>query len=118
MPTQPPTKWVPGALSPGTSAILAEAYIQSIEHTQKYNILKTHKIIAYFRYVDDILIIYDNKNTNIDQTLNDFNNIQPTLKFTIEKEKHKILNFLDLTIHRKRNTYNTQYIENPLTRIS
>jgi hypothetical protein len=85
-----------------TSAILAEAYIQSIEHTQIYNILKTHKIIAYFRYVHDILIIYDNKNTNIDQTLNDFNNMQPTLQFTVEKEKHETINFLDLTIHRKK----------------
>jgi hypothetical protein len=85
-----------------TSAILAEAYIQNIEHTQIYHILKTQKIIAYFRYVDDILIIYDNKNTNIDQTLNDFNNLQPTLKFSIENKKHKILNFLDLTIHRKK----------------
>jgi hypothetical protein len=68
----------------------------------KYTIFLKQKIIAYFRYVDDILIIYDNKNTNIDQTLNDFNNLQPTLKFTIENEKHKILNFLDLTIHRKK----------------
>jgi pyruvate/oxaloacetate carboxyltransferase len=60
-----------------------------MEHTQIYHILKTQKIIAYFIYVDDILILYNNKNTNIDQTLNDFNNMQPTLKFTIEKEKHK-----------------------------
>jgi hypothetical protein len=52
--------------------------------------------------VDDILIIYDDKNTNIDQTLNEFNNMQPTLHFTIEKEKHKTLNFLDLTIHRNK----------------
>jgi hypothetical protein len=27
--------------------------------------------------------------------------LQPTAKFTIEKEKHEQINFLDLTIHRK-----------------
>jgi hypothetical protein len=36
------------------------------------------------------------------QILNDFNNLQPTLKFSIENKKHKILNFLDLTRHRKK----------------
>jgi hypothetical protein len=53
------------AMGAPTSAILAEVYIQNMEHTQIYHILKTQKIIAYFRYIDDILIIYDNKNTNI-----------------------------------------------------
>jgi hypothetical protein len=77
------------AMGAPTSAILAEAYIQNMEHTQIYRIVKTHQIIAYFRYVDVILIIYDNKNTNIDQILNEFNNLQPTLKFTIEKEEHE-----------------------------
>jgi hypothetical protein len=70
-----------------TSAILAETYIQNMERTQINHILKAQQIIAYFRYVDDILIIYDNKNTDINQTLNEFNNLQPTLKFTIEKRR-------------------------------
>jgi hypothetical protein len=81
-----------------TSAILAETYIQDTEHTQIYHILKTRQIIEYFRYIDDI--IYEEKKTDINQTLNEFNSIQPTIKFTIEEE-HKSINFLDLTIHRK-----------------
>jgi hypothetical protein len=98
------------AMGAPTSTILAETYIQNMEHTQMYHILKTQEIIAYFRYVDDIIIIYENKNTDINQTLNECNNLQPALKFTIEKE-HESINFLDLTIHRKKSAYNIQYIE-------
>jgi hypothetical protein len=36
-------------------------------------------------------------------TLNEFNKLQATINFTIEKEQHKSINFLDLTIHQKNN---------------
>jgi hypothetical protein len=68
-----------------TSSILSETYIQHIEHTQIYPILVQQQIIAYYRYVDDILIIYDQNETNIEHTLNEFNKLQQTIKFTIEK---------------------------------
>jgi hypothetical protein len=56
-----------------TSAILAEVYIQYIEHKKLYPIVKKHQIIGYFRYVDDILIIYNRNKTNIEETLTEFN---------------------------------------------
>jgi predicted NodU family carbamoyl transferase len=46
-----------------TSVIIAGTYLQSLEHNQVYNFLTKHKIIGYFRYVDDILIIYDKNKT-------------------------------------------------------
>jgi hypothetical protein len=49
-----------------TSSILAEIYIQHMEHTQIYPILRKQQIVAYYRYGDDILIIYDQSRTNID----------------------------------------------------
>jgi hypothetical protein len=52
-----------------TSAILAEIFIQHMEHKHIYTILKTQQIIAFYRYVYDILIIYDQNKTNIKQTL-------------------------------------------------
>jgi hypothetical protein len=52
------------------------------------------------RYVDDILIIYDQNKTNIDHTLNEFKKSQSTINFTIEKEEHESVNFLDIVIHR------------------
>jgi hypothetical protein len=38
-----------------------------------YDIFVKHKIIGYFRYVNDILIIYNEKHTDINLTLHDFN---------------------------------------------
>jgi hypothetical protein len=82
-----------------TSAILAETFIQHMEHKQLYPILRTHEIIAHYKYVD---IMYDQNKTNIEQILNEFNNIQQSIKFTIEKEQHTKINYLDITIHRKK----------------
>jgi hypothetical protein len=45
-----------------TSSILAETYIQHMEHKQIYPILIKQQIIAYFRYVDD-MIYKHRKNT-------------------------------------------------------
>jgi hypothetical protein len=43
-----------------TSDILAEVYhVQHLEHASVVDILKTHQILDYHRYVDDILIVYD-----------------------------------------------------------
>jgi hypothetical protein len=39
--------------------IQSEAYIQYVEHKQLYPVLVKYQIIGYFRYVDDIFIIYN-----------------------------------------------------------
>jgi hypothetical protein len=46
-------------------------------------------------------MIYDQNKINTDHTINEFNKLQPTIKFTTEKEQQESINFLDLTIHRK-----------------
>jgi hypothetical protein len=63
------------AMGAPTSAILAETFIQHMEHEYLYPILIAHEIIAYYRCVDDIFIIYEQNKTNIEQTLYEFNNI-------------------------------------------
>jgi hypothetical protein len=50
-------------------------------------------IIGYFRYVNDIFIIYNQKEINIYEILP---------KFTTEKEQHNSINFLNLTILHRR----------------
>jgi hypothetical protein len=50
-----------------------------------YPILIKYQIIGYFRYVDSILLIYDKRKTNIDETLAEFNEQQPTIKFAIKE---------------------------------
>jgi hypothetical protein len=69
-----------------TSAILAQVFIQHLEHTEIINILQKSQITDYHRYIDDILIIYNTHITNIDNILHEFNSLHHKIKFTIEKE--------------------------------
>jgi hypothetical protein len=84
---------------PQISSILSETYIQHMEHKQIYQLLKIQQIIEYFWYFNDIHTIYDKKTHK--KTPNEFNNLQPSIRFTIEKELHEAINFLHLTIHCK-----------------
>jgi hypothetical protein len=103
------------AMGAPTSAILSEIYLQSIENNIIYNILKTHKIKGYFRYVDDILIVYNTNESNIHNVLKEFNQITPKLKFTIEEETQQKINFLDITIHREQHHITTNVYRKPTT---
>jgi hypothetical protein len=85
-----------------TSSILSEIYLQYLENTKIYDILSSSKIQGSFRYVDDILVIYNENYTDIEEVQNAFNNITPGLNFTLEVENDK-LNFLDLTITKPAN---------------
>jgi hypothetical protein len=90
-------------MSAPSSAILAEIYLQYIECFSIYDILQKHKIIGYFRYVDDILLVYNEETTNINLTLQEFNKIHPKLIYTIEKEENNKIHFLDIIIQRTEN---------------
>jgi hypothetical protein len=67
-----------------TSSLLSEVFLQSLKHNSIYKIIIELNIKAYFRYVDDILIIYDNQVTDIAHTLSLFNNLHPNITFTME----------------------------------
>jgi hypothetical protein len=84
-------------------AILAEVFLQYLEHTLIADILNKHQITDYHRYVDDILIIYGTQKTNITNTLEDFNAIHPKLKFTMEQQTQNKIIYLDLTITNNKN---------------
>jgi hypothetical protein len=77
--------------------------------------LRRHKILDYYRYVDDILIIYGEQETNIINTLGDFNTIHPKLKFTIQQQTHNKLNYLDLTVTKIQNSLNFERYRKPTT---
>ena len=70
-----------------SSSILSELYLQYTEHITIYDILMKHNILGYFRYVDDILIVYDTTKTDILKVLDDFNDNAHPLCFTLEREK-------------------------------
>jgi hypothetical protein len=66
-----------------TSALLAEIFMQHMEHNYIISTLTKHNILDYHRYVGGILIIYNEDHTDIDDTLKEFNSIHPNIKYTI-----------------------------------
>ena len=75
--------------------------------------VSNHNIAGYFCYVDDILIIYDESTTNTKELLHCFNNPNPKLKFTLQKEVESRINFLDLTIHIEHNKFSKDIYRKP-----
>jgi hypothetical protein len=58
-----------------------------------------HQITWYLKYGDDI--ICDRNKTDIEQTQKEFDKLQHSVKFSMEKELHNPINFLYLTICSK-----------------
>ena len=67
------------AMGAPSSALIAEFFLQRTENT---HLPHKHRIINYFRYVDDILLIFDSTHTDIQTILTDFNALHPNLHFT------------------------------------
>jgi hypothetical protein len=80
------------AVGAPTSSVFFEPYLQYMEHKTFHQILQNHKIIGYFRYVDDILMIFDQTTTDINQVLKEFNTATPSLQFTMDFEKDNKIN--------------------------
>lgn len=87
------------------SAVIAQLIMEDLETS---TIAKLNTDIPFFyRYVDDcILLAPKNKSDDI---LKEFNSYHPRLQFTIELEKNEKINFLDLTIHKKNNSLQTEW---------
>jgi hypothetical protein len=63
--------------------------------------------LDYFRYVDDILVVYNTEITDMQDVLDHFSMITPTIQFTIEEEQDSKINFLD--IHISKTNKNTSF---------
>jgi hypothetical protein len=103
------------AMDAPSSGIISEIFLQHIEHTHHPRLTQKHKLVNYFRYVDDILMIYDSLHTDIQAILHDFNSIHPRLLFTQETEHNNAINYLDITIHKTRLISKSPSTENPLS---
>ena len=97
-----------------SSSIFSDIYMQYLEHTKIFDILVKHKLVGYFRYVDDVLIIYEETTTNIHEILNMFNNISPTLTFTMETENDNMINFMTLPFRKKTTNLTSIFIGSQL----
>jgi hypothetical protein len=103
------------AMGAPTSTLLSEVYRQHLQHISIADILNKHKIIDYYRYMDDILIVYDERKTNIINMLENFNAIHTKLKFTIEQQTQNRINYLGLTIKKNRHKLNFEIYRKPTT---
>ena len=65
--------------------------------------METGEITYRRRYVDDILIIFDQNKITEDWVTIYMNNIRKHLEFKLTEEKNKNINYLDLSIYRGNN---------------
>ena len=101
------------AMGAPSSGLIAEIFLQHIEHTYLAHLTHKHRITNYCRYVDDILLTYDSTHTSIQMILEDFNALHPQLQFTAEAEKDNNLNYLDISIHRTHTNIKTAIYRKP-----
>jgi hypothetical protein len=77
-----------------TSGLFAEIFLQWLEHMSIVTILSKHRILGYYRYVDDILTLCNVDATHIDLVLTVFNKLHPSLTFTLENDINSSINVL------------------------
>jgi hypothetical protein len=85
------------------SGALAEIYLQHIEELFIKHWIESQEIFYYKRYVDDIIIMYDQNKTNEIAITNVMNGINEQLEFKATEEINNSINYLDLTINRNIN---------------
>jgi hypothetical protein len=91
---------LPWAVPPST---IAEIYLQFLEEMHIKHWLENKEIIYNKRYVDDIIIIFDQNKTNEQSILNHINNIDKYLQFKLSTEENNLINYLHLSIYRNNN---------------
>ena len=80
--------------------VLTCIYLEFLESGPfKYIIPNTAR---YFRYIDDILLIYA-QDLDLHRITDRLNNVEPSIKFTYELESNSTLPFLDIILIRNIN---------------
>ena len=96
-----------------SSDLIAEIFLQHVEHSYITNLTQKHGIMNYCRYVDDILIIFDPNHSGIQKILNDFNFLHSKLRLTAETEDDCTLNYLEISIRRTLTGLRTAIFRKP-----
>jgi Reverse transcriptase (RNA-dependent DNA polymerase). len=113
----------PEALPMGSpiSSILAKIFIHDIVQTHiinKQNNKYGNKIIYWYRYVDDILLLYNGNSRQTRQLHQCINKPLRKLNFTLETEVNKSMMFLDLTVTKTDNRDTFNICRKPTTTIT
>ena len=85
---------------------IAEIFIQHYKNIYLKHILDIKNIRYYARYIDDILVIYNNSRIKHESIIQQINQILKDIKFNTTHETNNTIHFLDLQITR-----NTQKLE-------
>ena len=87
------------------SSTLAQIYLNHLEENFIMNSCNPlyHRIIKYFRYVDDTFMIFQGKERYVNMLLKYVNSINPNIQFTAENMINNSLNFLDLNVYLDKN---------------
>jgi hypothetical protein len=96
-----------------SSGIISEVLLQHLEHSHLPRLAHKHKLVNYFRYVDDVLLIFDTQHTDMHAVLDDFNSFHPNLQFTEETEQNNTFRYLDITIHKTLTGMNIAVFRKP-----
>ena len=96
-----PTKGI--AMGSPIFGTLAEIYLQFFEELIIKQWMETGKITYYERYIDNIIILFDQNKNNEDSVTNYMNNRHKYLEFKLTEEENNNINYLDPTIHRNNN---------------
>jgi hypothetical protein len=88
------------AMESPISGTIYEIFLQHFETHIIKHLMEIKSVIVYKRYVDDILVVYDQEKINLQQIKQTANSIHSTLSFKHELEDNGNIVFLDLTLHR------------------
>ena len=75
------------AMCTPSSRLIAAIFLQHLENLHLAHLAHKHHIVNYFRYVDDIFLIFDSNNTCIQNLVKDFNTLRPIIHTYIERYK-------------------------------
>ena len=95
------------AMGAPSSGLIAELFLQHMEHTHLTHLSHKHGIFDCFRYVDDILPIFNPELSDIQSILTDFNTLHPKLHFTAQTERDNTINYLDISIQKTSHNLRT-----------
>ena len=92
---------------------MAEVYLQCIEETHVKQWLDSKEITYYKKYIDIILIMYDQNKTNEQTILHQINKIDKNLQFEMSTEENDTINYLYISIHRNNNSTDISIYRKP-----
>lgn len=98
------------------SPFLSELFLDNLEQTIiSKSPLFQEFTIGWFRYVDDILVLFRGTKDQANSLLQFLNEVHPNLKFTVEFSTNDELSFLDLNISIVNNSFSFGIFHKPTT---